>query len=109
MRNKLQKISMVVAAIVMFTGVMLLSVEKNEQGKWQVATVSSFAQGGESDGCPKVSRMETRTITWNVWVPYSEGLCLIVTMEGIETDCTGGPGTITCCAGIDSYRQLSSN
>ncbi|HUH18110.1 hypothetical protein [Albibacterium sp.] len=41
---------MTVAAIVLFTGVMLLNVEKNEQGHWEMATVSSFAQGESGAG-----------------------------------------------------------
>lgn len=43
MKKKLQKISIAVAAIVLFIGVTLLSIEKNDQGQWKVATVSSFA------------------------------------------------------------------
>ncbi len=50
MKKKLQKICMMAAAIVMFTGVMLLSLEKNDQGVWKFATVSSLAQGGEEEG-----------------------------------------------------------
>lgn len=46
MKKKLQKMSVVVVAMVMFTGLLLLNLEKNEQGKWEVAVINSVAQGG---------------------------------------------------------------
>lgn len=48
MKKRLQKISMVVATIVLFLGVLFLNVEKNEQSQWEVGTISAFAQEGES-------------------------------------------------------------
>lgn len=44
MKKKFKKIGMAVAAIVLFVGVMLLSIEKNEQGKWEFVAVSAYAQ-----------------------------------------------------------------
>src|SRR5690606_9588728 len=49
-KRKLQKISMVVVAIVLFAGIMFINIEKNEHGQWEMGAVSSFAQGGESGG-----------------------------------------------------------
>ncbi|HUH18102.1 hypothetical protein [Albibacterium sp.] len=73
MKKKLQKISIVVAAIVLFVGAMLLSVKKNDHGQWKVATVSSFAQGGgesgggedggEEDGVKSIIISDTGTTT----------------------------------------------
>lgn len=52
MKRNYKKISMAVAAMVMFAGVLLLNVEMNEHGRWEMGIVSSFAQGGESGGDP---------------------------------------------------------
>lgn len=45
MKKRLQKIGMTVAAIVLFAGVMLLSVEKNDSGGWEFKAISTYAQG----------------------------------------------------------------
>ncbi len=45
MKKKIKKIGMAVAATILFVGVMLLSVEKNELGKWEFIAVSTYAQG----------------------------------------------------------------
>ncbi len=62
MKKKLQKISIAVAAIVLFIGVMLLSIEKNDQVQWKVATVSSFAQGKERGTIEVANYENIRTV-----------------------------------------------
>lgn len=48
MKRKLQRVIMAIVAITMFTGIMLLSIEKNNHGQSEFATISSLAQGGEN-------------------------------------------------------------
>lgn len=96
MKKRLQKISMAVAAIVLFAGIMLLSIEKNDYGQWEVATVSSFAQGGESGDCDNLY-FDCDTL----WQPQarlgcSYEICPIpgiacVTVEGTFMACVDGP------------------
>jgi len=50
MKRKVNKISMMVVATVMFLGAMFLSMEKDAEGNWQVATANALASGGESGG-----------------------------------------------------------
>ncbi|HUH18108.1 hypothetical protein [Albibacterium sp.] len=75
MKKKLQKISIAVAAVVLFIGVMLLSVKKNDHGQWKVATVSSFAQGGGESG----------DFSW-----FSENLVIVVKKGDVVYDATLG-------------------
>lgn len=80
MNKKLQKISMVVAAIVLFLGVLFLNVEKNEQGRWEVGTISAFAEGGESDDDKMFARNEVLIIRKNE-VTYDAALG--ITYKGV--------------------------
>jgi|GEM_PF-2531232 len=70
MKKKLQKIGMAVAAIVLFVGIMLLNVEKNEGGQWGIATVSSFA-GDESGGDKAIYKRSTGACAYEIKAEYN--------------------------------------
>lgn len=105
MNNKLQKIRMVIVSIVLFAGIILLSVEKNEQQQWRFAIASTFAQGesGESgDG-------------------GSGAQSILIVENGTSTKCVGnksysvlsysisciGDGNLPCVSG--NYEKYTEN
>ena len=83
MKRKLNKISMVVVATIMFAGTLFLTMEKDGAGDWAFVPVSTFAQseGGESSG-PKNQEYACQCIS-------IIGGKLVVTQTG-NTCITGG-------------------
>ncbi|WP_257669239.1 hypothetical protein [Parapedobacter tibetensis] len=111
MKRKLNKISMVVVATVMFCAIMFLSMEKNEQDEWEFAAVSASAQGGDgesggtlkqyydNDPLPCVGT-ETRHCDIAIVIPGTAIYCSVgfdytVEFDGTQNYCdyTGNPQT----------------
>lgn len=92
---------MAVAAMIIFAGFLLLSIEKNDHGQWEFAAVSVLAGGGESGG---------GTGNWAAEYPPCENtisvgvppLVYTTTVRGTYRDCVAGSGVclysdIFCC------------
>lgn len=97
---------MITVAVVIFFGSLVLSLGKRENGSWGFTVLNTIAQS-EDEGCPKVALKEEVSVTWNEWHPIGDNICLIFTMIGRETICSGS-GNIPCCAGIKEYRIESA-
>jgi ABC-type sugar transport system substrate-binding protein len=50
MKTKLNKLSMMVVAAVMFASALFMSVERDQQGNWGLGALSAFAQSEGSEG-----------------------------------------------------------
>lgn len=90
MKRKLQKVIMAIVAITMFTGIMLLSVEKNNQGQWEFATISSLAQGGENGGGEECDEEPVECPPGTVRGKYEEDFVedgIIVCVDGEKHEC----------------------
>jgi len=90
MKKGFQKIGMAIVAFIMFTGIMLLSVEKNRQGQWKFSTLSSLAQGGENGGGEEGDDEPLECPTGNVPGTYTKQKVetgIIVCVNGKEYIC----------------------
>lgn len=66
MKRKLHQTSVVVAAIVLFVGIMFLNIEKNQLGQWKMVIASSFGQGGEDGSIVQIYHYNLTTINQGV-------------------------------------------
>jgi hypothetical protein len=90
MKKKINKISMIVVATLMFVGALFFSVEQKDDGKWTFAAVSTFAQGETPTGYQSV-------IITDMGSSYTCDPPTLYKVQSYSSVCLGlGQGTLGC-------------
>jgi hypothetical protein len=108
MKTKLNKLSMMVVAAVMFASALFMSVERDQQGNWGLGALSAFASsesgGGESGGPGSLGcYTQTTSACWEILgVSFGDQhICIFNNVDAEPRqcgyiDCYGNEGIRRC-------------